>query len=209
MSDDHWWVSPTIAVLALVVGLFGASWQEDRKRRIKNRTAARALRADLRRIGGELGRDNGFGFVEGFAGRAVPPRIHEWVSPLVTDLADENDAILPALLILERDLTNFSTCADRCFAARKELAAAKKSLSDLNEVGPAAYGGVFTVALLEHENTVKSLIPVVELAHEIVRITHEKAWYDVTLIIEWLDPIANREVSPLPFGMNPSTWEWP
>jgi hypothetical protein len=200
--NNYWWVSPALTLFGFGVGIFGASWQQDRNRKIRIRTCARAVRADLRRIAGELGHDEGRGIVVAWNMSAPPPQIHEWVSPMVTDLADERSDIIPTLLTIQRDLDYLG------FEVRRARAAIGEHVKAVGEVirrhgGPIPPGTTHHSShfelIAEAEGVADSRQKVVTEAHREIAAIHARLLVCISNALAIVDPIADRFIPLFPF----------
>jgi hypothetical protein len=205
-------LGPLLTLAGFGVGTWGASWQADRSRRIKNRTSARALRADLRRILGELGEDEGSAFFGTLAGRPSPPTIHPWVASRITDLADDNERLIPIFMELDRDLANLGGAVERYWRVQAELSKRQQAVRELEDKPRAPDGSDVGERMVEEWNATNAervAEQAIGKAKFITRASHKRAVERIDELLLMLGAIADRNIDRLPVVSNAERWDVP
>jgi hypothetical protein len=129
-------ISPIIsAVIAAAVGgligfcasTYGASFNQDRTRKIRAIGIAKALLADVRRLNVGLGSDCAT-FLHRLGGvRRVPPTISPWVESLIAEIALESADVVSRYMDLEVQLHNLGATIALVDAAQRRAESAEEA----------------------------------------------------------------------------------
>jgi hypothetical protein len=93
--------------LGFLAGLWGSTYLQDRDIRRRHLGIVRALRAELVRIGQEVGINNPEYITISISGsHPMVPQLAPWVQTLLTDLASSNASLLSHFMDLDRHLHN-------------------------------------------------------------------------------------------------------
>lgn len=96
--------------LAFLVGLWSATYLQDRDTRRRHLGVVRALRAELARIRRESAADGPAHIpITAFGMRPTVPQLSPWIQGLLSDIAISSPEVVSGILDLERHLVNLKT----------------------------------------------------------------------------------------------------